>query len=49
MDDSSLAELAELQSPMLPLLLAAHPAFSATQLLERAQEMLPLELTSRTL
>ena len=41
--------LAENQPPMLPLLLAAHPAFSATQLLGRARDMLPKSLISNTL
>ena len=47
LDDRQLSGLEASQSPMLPLLLAAHPAFSATQRKKRAQEMLPKELTGR--
>ena len=36
-DDSRLAELAESQSPMLPLLITVHPAFAETRLMERAK------------
>tara|TARA_R110002049_G_scaffold72490_8_gene187598 strand:- start:2735 stop:6265 length:3531 start_codon:yes stop_codon:yes gene_type:complete len=40
-----LTALADKLPPMLPLLLAAHPAFNATQLLGRARDMLPKSLT----
>ena len=40
-EDGALADLLDSQSPMLPLLLSAHPAFAAARLLPRAKEHLP--------
>ncbi|MGB7325518.1 MAG: hypothetical protein WBD31_11660, partial [Rubripirellula sp.] len=40
-DDTALAELIDPMPPMIPLLLAVHPSFSAVRLLDRAAEILP--------
>ena len=40
-DDLALAELTDPMPPMLPLLIAVHPSFSAARLLPRAKEILP--------
>ncbi len=45
-DDLNFAEIADSTPPALPLLLAAHPSFSAVRLLDRAKEILP-ELRSQ--
>ncbi len=43
-DDLALARLTDPVPPMLPLLLAVHPAFSAARLLPRARDILPERL-----
>ena len=43
LDDLALAELTDPITPMVPLLLAVHPSFSAARLLPRAAEILPGE------
>ncbi len=40
-DERRLAEIADSSPPMFPLLLAAHPSFSAVRRFERAKEILP--------